>query len=80
MISPYDEVPDDRYCVFCGQELSQNPEPLSWQFQGFCDAECCLRHNLEQCKFADDHAHLLTRKETMKAIDEITKVWRESRG
>lgn len=47
----YDEpaFEDDR-CEMCGAVLAADPEPGTFAFEGFCDAECLavqLRHNAE---------------------------------
>jgi hypothetical protein len=37
---------DDNVCAWCGQELPENPAPISWAFHGVCDCVCALYQGL----------------------------------
>jgi hypothetical protein len=71
---PYDHEPDDSRCACCNANIGNNPQPDTWQYEGFCDAVCAARHVIDkQAKFADDHIHGNTRNTLKRAMSELVE-------
>lgn len=55
--TPFDDVPDDSECAYCGQEMPEAAleDETSWPFQGYCDAQCALLQIIQSdATFPDD--------------------------
>jgi hypothetical protein len=49
---PPDEDAADDVCAWCGTTLPDDPQPDSWQYEGYCDARCALYQTLSDIGIA----------------------------
>ena len=78
------ECPDDSCCAYCGQRLPDTILRDSWEWFGFCDAECCLLEllgksgigaGLEIGEARGDEDSMLTNR----ALSEVLLAYRKAR-
>ena len=70
---PYDPVPSDDVCCHCGQQLWETCPTGSWQFEGFCDAQCAAQHALANLRAASIYSFRNVSKDDVDIISDVLR-------
>lgn len=79
-MSPNDPIYDDSTCAYCGLPLVEDPNSDSWQFNGYCNAECAGFDLINQAKWTDDDLHASQRQQMMAAFGNLARFTRKATG